>query len=515
MHFNRREFLRKSVYAALGGASVYSALGNLRLVQAAARQSAYAFNDYKALVCVYLGGGNDSFNTVVPYDATNYATYAGSRHDLALTQASIQANALTALPASGGLPGGPPSDGGSYGLHPALGNMTATTFGGIPGNAGLRALFNSGKAAIVANVGTLLYPVTQTQFQAGSQPTPPQLYSHDDQTTQWQTSRPDDANSTGWGGRIADLLYAGNANQSLPMSFSLAGQNIFQRGTVVNQYAVDAWGAATAAALCGQPDQACFGVAEMDYLGNGPGSWIMDTANNTLADNAAAYNALIAPGTQANALERAYASAHGRAISNYTAMNSALSNVTLNTKFPDSDLGNQLAAIALLLKVRGPLGMNRQVFFVSTGGYDTHGDQLTSQNDNLLDLGQSLNAFYNATVELGIDSGVTAFTASEFGRSLAVNVDGTDHGWGGHHFVVGGAVRGQRFYGAMPSLLAGTDADPNLNPDDTGYGQIIPTLAVDQYAATLAAWFGVSGSDLGTIFPNLGRFSASNLRFLG
>jgi len=341
------------------------------------------------------------------------------------------------------------------------------------------------------------------------------LYSHDDQTTQWQTSRPDDANSTGWGGRIADLLYAGNANQSLPMSFSLAGQNIFQRGTVVNQYAVDAWGAATAAALCGQPDQACFGVAEMDYLGNGPGSWIMDTANNTLADNAAAYNALIAPGTQANALERAYASAHGRAISNYTAMNSALSNVTLNTKFPDSDLGNQLAAIALLLKVRGPLGMNRQVFFVSTGGYDTHGDQLTSQNDNLLDLGQSLNAFYNATVELGIDSGVTAFTASEFGRSLAVNVDGTDHGWGGHHFVVGGAVRGQRFYGAMPSLLAGTDADPNLNPDDTGYGQIIPTLAVDQYAATLAAWFGVSGSDLGTIFPNLGRFSASNLRFLG
>src|SRR6188768_3889004 len=168
MHFNRREFLRKSVYAALRGASMYSALGNLRLVQAAARQSAYAFNDYKALVCVYLGGGNDSFNTVVPYDATNYAKYAGSRHDLALTQASIQANALTALPASGGLPGGPPSDGGSYGLHPALGNMTATTFGGIPGNAGLRALFNSGKAAIVANVGTLLYPVTQTQFQAGS-----------------------------------------------------------------------------------------------------------------------------------------------------------------------------------------------------------------------------------------------------------------------------------------------------------------------------------------------------------
>lgn len=515
MHVDRREFLRRSICAALGGAGLYSALGNLRLVQAAARQSAYAFNDYKALVCVYLSGGNDSFNTIAPYDATNYAAYAGSRHDLALAQASLQANPLSALPASGGLPGGLPSDGGSYGLHPALGNMTATTFGGIPGNAGLGALFNSGKAAIVANVGTLLYPVTQAQFQAGSQPTPPQLFSHDDQTTQWQTSRPDDANASGWGGRIADLLYAGNANQNLPMSFSVAGQNSFQRGTVVNQYAVDAWGAAAAAALCGQPDQACFSVAEMDYLGNGPGSWIMDNVDGTFADNASAYNALIAPGTQANALERAYASAHGRAINNYTAMNSALNGVTLNTKFPDSDLGNQLAAIALLLKVRGPLGMNRQVFFVSAGAYDTHGDQLATQHDNLLDLGQSLNAFYNATVELGIESGVTAFTASEFGRSLAVNADGTDHGWGGHHFVVGGAVRGQRFYGNMPSLLAGTDADPNLNPDDTGYGQIIPTLAVDQYAATLATWFGVSGSDLATIFPNLGRFSTANLHFLG
>ena len=515
MPVDRRQFLRKSVCAALGGASLFSALGNLRLVQAAARQNVYSFGDYKALVCVYLSGGNDSFNTIAPFDPTTYAAYAGSRHDLALPQAVLQANALAPLAASGGLPGGVPSDGGSYGLHPALGDMSATTYGGIPGNAGLRALFNSGKAAVVANVGTLLYPVTQAQFQAGSLATPPQLFSHDDQTTQWQTSRPDDANSTGWGGRIADLLQAGNANQNLPMSFSLAGQNVFQRGASVNQYAVDAYGAAQAAALCGQPDEYCFSVAEMDYLGNGPGSWIMDTAASTLADNATAYNALIAAGTQANALERAYANAHGRAISNYTALNGALSGLTLATKFPDSDLGNQLAAIALLLKVHGSLGMNRQVFFVSAGAYDTHGDQLATQHDNLLDLGQSLNAFYNATVELGIDGSVTAFTASEFGRSLAVNADGTDHGWGGHHFVVGGAVRGQRFYGAMPSLLAGTDANPNLNPDDTGYGQIIPTTAVDQYAATLASWFGVGASDLATLFPNLGRFSAPNLRFLG
>jgi uncharacterized protein (DUF1501 family) len=182
--------------------------------------------------------------------------------------------------------------------------------------------------------------------------------------------------------------------------------------------------------------------------------------------------------------------------------------------FPDTDLGNQLAAVAMLIKVRQQLGMSRQIYFVSAGNYDTHGTQISDQNDNLTELSQALTAFYNATVELGIDSGVTAFTASDFGRSLTPNNDGTDHGWGGHHFVVGGAVHGQRFYGAMPSLAQYDDDNPGSNPDDTGYGQIIPKQSVDQYSATLATWFGVDGTSLNDIFPNLGRFPSSDLGFM-
>ena len=180
----------------------------------------------------------------------------------------------------------------------------------------------------------------------------------------------------------------------------------------------------------------------------------------------------------------------------------------LATTFPDNELGNQLSMVAQLIRARATLGMSRQVFFVSAGNFDTHANQLNDQQDNLSALAQALNAFYNATVELGVANNVTAFTASDFGRSLPVNSTGTDHGWGGHHFVVGGAVRGGRYYGTMPSLV------PTANPDDTGYGQIIPTTSVDQYAATLASWLGVGASDLATIFPNLGRFSTSNLGFV-
>jgi uncharacterized protein (DUF1501 family) len=210
-------------------------------------------------------------------------------------------------------------------------------------------------------------------------------------------------------------------------------------------------------------------------------------------------------------LERAFANVSSRAITNYQLVGAALSTApTLTTTFPDTDLGNQLAMVAKLISVRSALGMSRQVFFVSAGNYDTHSDQLGNQQDNLAELSPALAAFYAATAEpaLNVANSVTAYTASDFGRTLQGNNTGTDHGWGGHHFVVGGAVRGQRFYGTMPSLKA------DNNPDDTGYGQIIPTLSVDQYAATLATWFGVGSSDLATIFPNLGRFASANLGFL-
>jgi len=485
MHVNRREFLRKSICAALGGVGLYSAMGNLRLIgaAAAASQRPSGFGDYKALVCIYLYGGNDSFNTIVPMSGQDQANYLLSRGDLALTTGL---NALN--PVSGGGPA-------NYGLHPSM-----------PELAGL---FNTGKAAIVANVGSLLYPITQAEYQDGNVPTPAQLFSHDDQTNQWQTSRPDDSSANGWGGRIADLLYSSNAG-SIPMSVTLSGDNRFQRGAVVSQYAVDAWGAA-AAAGGGDP----FSVSTMSYLGDGPESWVLPWEDqNVVANDQAAYNALIAGGTQTHVLERAFADSATRAITNSATINDALAGVTLTTPFPDTDLGNQLAAVAMMIKVRAALGMSRQVFFVAAGGYDTHGTQLADQSSNLGEFSQALTAFYNATAELGVADGVTAFTASDFGRSLAVNGDGTDHGWGGHHFVVGGGVVGQRFYGAMPSLAQYDDDNPASNPDDTGYGQIIPKTAVDQYAATLASWFGVDGGGISDIFPNLGRFPSSNLGFM-
>ncbi|HJU40647.1 MAG TPA: DUF1501 domain-containing protein [Tahibacter sp.] len=486
MRVNRRNFIRHSLAAALGGASVTSAFGSLATMAAAASHKRYAFGDYKALVCVFLYGGNDSFNTIVPYDATNYGKYLQSRNGLAsagglaLEQAAVQAQSLDALAASGGLPGGLPGDGGTYGLHPSL--------------APLRNLFNTGKMAVVANVGTLLYPITQAQYQNGGVATPPQLFSHDDQTTYWQTSRPDDANANGWGGRIADLVYSANVGL-IPMSISLSGENRFQRGAVINQYSMSPGG-----------------VDKMSYLGDGPESWIQGQ-NPT---GKTAYEALIAHGTQAHVLERAFASAAGSAIDNYEIMSAALDgSPPLATQFPDTDLGNQLGMVARLIKIRAALGMSRQVFFVSAGAYDTHGSQIVDHAYNLAELAGALKAFHDASVELGLADSVTAFTASDFGRSLAVNGDGTDHGWGGHHFVVGGAVRGRRFYGTMPSLAQNTNANPNANPDDTGYGQIIPTIAVDQYAATLAAWLGVDAGGIADIFPNLGRFSMPNLRFLG
>ncbi len=476
MAVNRRDFLRKSLLGALGGVSVYSAFGNLSLISAAAARSSYAFSDYKALVCVFLNGGNDSFNTIVPYDSSHYATYQNSRHGLALPQSAIAANALNPIAASGSLPGGLPSDGGSYGLHPAMPEM--------------RALFNSGRAAVIANVGTLLHPTTRTEYQNGTIALPPQLFSHSDQGSQWQTSRPDDANANGWGGRMADLLYAGNANQQLPMSISLSGTNLFQRGNLINQYSMS-------------PS----GVSPMNYSGNGGDSWIIGPNPH----GPAAYDALMSGQQHRHVMERAFAAATSSAIDNSAAVKAALDGApALVTEFPgDNPLAAQLRMVARLMQVRGALGMQRQVFFVSVGNYDTHSYQLENQDSNLSLLSQALGAFHAATEELGIADGVTSFTASDFGRALSVNSGGTDHGWGGHHFVVGGAVRGQRFYGAMPSLLQ------NANPDDTGHGQIIPTTAVDQYAATLANWLGVSPSDLGDIFPSLSRFDSSNLGFLG
>jgi uncharacterized protein (DUF1501 family) len=473
MHVNRRAFLRRSIQAALGGTALYGALGNLQLVAAATRGAVFA--DYKALVCVFLYGGNDSFNTIVPIDAAHYATYAATRPQMAVSQAAASALALTPQAAGGGLPGGP-SDGASYGLHPSM--------------PALRTLFDQQHASIVANVGPLLGPITQAQFQANPGLAPPQLFSHDDQANFWQTSRPDDANADGWGGRIADLLYAGNPQQQLPMTMSLSSQSLFQRGSTVDQYVMQA---------CSNDGQSC-DVERIGYLGE---------YQNELGTST--FNALMAQGSQNHMFERAYAQATRRSIATYERLGTLLDTLPVwTTPFPQSSLGAQLRQVANLINVRGPAGldMRRQIFFVSAGGYDTHDDQLGTHAAILADLSASLDAFYRATVQMGIANEVTTFTASDFGRTLSTNGDGTDHGWGGHHFVLGGAVHGGRFFGQMPSLAQ------TGNPNDAGYGQIIPTTGVDQYAATLASWFGVANGDLGTLFPRLGEYASSNLGFL-
>ena len=495
MHVDRREFLRRSIKCALGGVGLYSALGSLQLTLAAAQAQTKAA-DYKALVCVFLFGGNDSFNTIVPFDAAHYSEYRSSRQQLiaqgglALAQAEIQAQALSPLTESGGLPGGLALDRDgavvSCGLHPAL--------------TGLRTLFNSGSAAAVANVGPLLWPVTRVGYEGGSVQLPPQLFSHSDQSMYWQTSRPDSATANGWGGRIADLLHSSNTSL-LPVSVTLANQNLFQRGAVVQQYAMESFNT-------DDPGQY---VTKMSYLGNGgPESWLLD---NDQDGGVAAYQSLMLLDSQQHALERTYARANNRAIANYELIGQALrTNAPPATPFPDTDLGRQLRVVAHLIKAaHADPGMRRQVFFVASGGWDFHSTQVADQQTNLAELSGAVKAFYDATVEMGVANKVTSFTASDFGRTLGMNGDGTDHGWGGHHFVIGGAVRGQRFYGRMPSLIA------NTNPDETGYGHIIPTLAVDQYAATLASWFGVDAAGIADIFPSLPRFTAfggANLGFM-
>jgi uncharacterized protein (DUF1501 family) len=490
MHADRRKFIRQTLSAALGGVSVYSALGNLQLLQAAVRAS-YTFKDYKALVCVFLYGGNDSFNAVVPYTTSAFNSFYGSggvRPALALTQSQLH-------PLSD--PAASSKDGIQYALHPTMPELAT--------------LFNSGNAAIVANVGTLVAPVTQTQYQNGAIALPPQLYSHADQQAYWQSSPPSNAPVTGWGGRIADLVASANP-AGIPILTGLNGQDAFMRGQNVNGYVMNANSATT---------------LNFPY-----------DPNNAIQTQ---FNALFAAGTQANALERTYAATMNHSIATAGSINGALASPTPTfasffTNPTGYDIDTQLQTVAQLIwaannDVAGYTGLKRQVFFVTTGGYDTHNDELathgTLASPGILSLlSKSLAGFYNALNSAGLASRATAFTASDFGRTMTSNSGGTDHGWGSHHFVVGGAVQGKKFYGngggfsaqsnfgvVMPSLTNPTPpantygSSPNLNDSGDGIGRIIPTTAVDQYAATLANWFGLSGSDIGLIFPNLGNFS--------
>jgi uncharacterized protein (DUF1501 family) len=480
----RRQFIRRAACAAVGTAAMTSAIRDLRFMNAAVAQS--NITDYKALVCIFLAGGNDSNNLILPTLQSEYDNYAAIRTPvLALPQSAI----LPVTTLNG--------DGRTYGLHPACPE--------------LQTLFGEGKLAFLFNAGTLVYPITRAQYLAGSKARPPQLFSHADQVTQWQTSIPDQPPLTGWGGRCADLLNSVQPGVPISLSVSLAGANTFEVGNIVSQYSVSTSGAISLSGVTGARLAALTNILGLPY-----------------------------PNLQA----QAYAGVAEHSINTGSLLNNAITNTagnaywtngfplsvttpTSGTKF-NSSLAPQLQMVARLIEagVRAAgsptngFGMRRQIFFCQVGGYDLHSGQtpgagsttLGAHANLLAELSQSLYAFQRAMEQLeplypNISKSVTTFTASDFGRTFPSNGQGSDHGWGSHHLILGGAVKGQKTYGAFPTLTVN-------GPDDTSTGRWIPTTATDQYFATIASWFGVDSGNLATVFPNIGRFATPNLGFI-
>jgi uncharacterized protein (DUF1501 family) len=443
---NRRRFLSHS--CTMGASAVTLGTGLLQL-GIARRAAAQTTDDYRALVCILLAGGNDSYNMLVPYDSENYGAYAAIRADLALPNEQL-------LPLSGSA-----ADGRRYALHP-----------GMPG---LQALFADGKAALLAGVGTLLEPMDTVALQNQTAKSPLGLFSHSDQIQQWQTAVSDERIAQGWGGRIADILEAGNPANGISMNISLAGNNIFQSGDLTAPYAISA---------AGDGAPALSGYDEPGERGE---------------FSRAAIDGLLAA-AQTNLFRREYSARLAKAIESQTVFVNALAGSTeLPTAFSTAPLSAALRQVARVINAREALGVSRQTFFITVGGWDHHDGLLENQAAMLPGLDTGLLEFQTAMDAMGLGPQVTTFTTSDFGRTLTSNGRGSDHGWGGHHIILGGAVNGGQLFGDYPEIYTG-------NPLDVGRGIYAPTTAVDEYFAELALWFGVSSSDLASVLPNLGRF---------
>lgn len=452
-HCGRRDFLRRAARLSALAGTPFAA--NLASIGAAAAQTA---TDYKALVCVFLLGGNDQSNTVVPMDAGAYATYQSARPTLAHALSSLVPLSLQGY-------SGPP-----LGLHPAL--------------VALEPLFGQGRCALMANVGTLVQPTTLAQYKAGTVSLPQGLFSHADQQGSWQTGLPDRGSATGWLGRIGDLTASAyNPGSNVSICLSMAGNNIMQAGTTTIQYQLTTQGPVL-----------------IDTMN--PAHWRYNATMSTAMQRMSAQ-------PRAHLFETAYASIGIRALAVGQRVTDALAVApAVTTVFPGSSLAAQLKMVARMIAARSGVGHGRQIFYVTQGGYDFHDNLVNDQQLRLKDLGDALAAFYAATEELGVAANVTTFTASDFGRGLQYNGRGTDHGWGSHHFVLGAAVNGNRVYGQFPTVALG-------GPEDAGQGRLLPTTPVDRYAATLASWFGVAASDLPLVLPNLGRFVSPAAASLG
>ncbi len=448
---SRRAFLKRSAALGIAGAATPFVTSLAAIGEAAAATAA----DYKALVCVFMYGGNDYANTLPPYDQASYDLYAAARSGLAHSRASLAGTLLNPTTALGG--------GRQYAMAPTM--------------APLLPIFDAGKMAVVLNVGTLVQPTTKTQYTNNSVRLPPKLFSHNDQQSYWQASNPEGATS-GWGGRIGDLFQSGNGTATLTC-INASGNAVFLSGRTAIQYSVSTNG-------------------PIALLNNGSSLFGSATAASTLRS--------LMTGTNANLLSNEHATVSKRALDTYAQVNTALGAAPVGnfSLFPTGNsLADQLRIVARLISVAQELGARRQVFFVSLGGFDMHDGLVTDHPTQIGLVASAIRAFYDTTVSLGISDRVTTFTASDFGRTLQSNDDGSDHGWGSMHFVTGGAVNGRRLYGTPPAI-------GNNTPDDVGQGRLLPTIAVDQYASTLANWFGVSSTDMPTVLPNIGNYNPSS-----
>ena len=416
-----------------------------------------AADDYRALVCIFMFGGNDGNNLIVPRDPADHSRYAGPRGRLALNRDQLLAVRPTNV------------QGREFGFHPSM--------------AGIQGLFNQGKAAVIANVGTLAQPITKQQYNSGSVPRPANLYSHSDQQFLWNTSMADNSVRSGWGGRVGDRVAALNQTGSLTTCMSVAGNSTFLSGDTIRSFPVSPSGQ--------------FGL---DFY---------ESSNETRPLSEGIQKLLAQSASRTGVMDSVWLDILSGAIVNQRQISTALGGAApFTTAFPNSGLGQALRMVARLVAARAAFGAKRQIFFAGIGGFDTHGeDQPQRQAELLGEISDAVAAFYAATAELNMAENVTTFTASDFGRNFVTNGKGSDHAWGSHHLVVGGAVKGNAMYGTFPSLLVD-------GPDDVGKGTWIPSVSVDQYAATMASWFGVSGTDLNAVFPNLARFPAANLGFM-
>ena len=476
MNASRREFLRMSSMLSVVGAAATPFALNLATMGSAAAQNAPG--DYKALICLFMFGANDHANTVLATDSTSWTQYLNVR-----TTSETGSIALPAVGAPGGLlPISPLSSqaGRSFALHPNL--------------AELKNLFDNNRAAIISNVGPLIMPTTLAQYKAASVRLPPKLFSHNDQQSLWQAYAPEGA-AYGWGGRMGDLMAANNANPIFT-SISASGNAVFLAGKTVNQYQVSASGAVPVGSLSGTLFGAPAGANPLKSIITADNVNLFRKEHAAITGRSISAQSLLSP---------SMAAAGPGGVPNpsqYTNPNTGL--------LATNALAVQLQTVARIIAGRSALGAQRQVFFVSMGGFDTHDFQRTTQADLMAKLAHAIAYFDTSMASLqGTDvrNQVTLFTASDFGRTFTSNGDGTDHGWGSHHFIVGGAVKGKNIYGDFP--VTGLK-----HSQDVGSGSLLPQFSVDQYGATLANWFGLSPTQINDVFPNITNFTIRNIGFM-